>query len=395
MSATGTYSFIHPAEARSFPASKLTLLHNPRDQMSTTLRRLSAILLAAGVVYGTARPAAAQNRSIFVLGGYGTTTYQAAATKEFPNDFSASVSPVILYTMGQDLLFETELEFALDGPETETGLEYAQIDYLGFENFQIIAGKFLLPFGVFGERVHPTWINKLPTRPVVYGHGHGGVAENGLVPVLADAGAMVRWTKPVGTTLRFDFSGYVTQGPGMGEDEDAGDVTLPEVMEGAPPVSFGVSFPDNNTDKMFGARAGLTNGAFAVYLSGFQAAYDDAGTLNFSGGAISAEWRTSGFEFRGEMVGTRQDFLDEGVQVTQKRSGYYAQASRRFGRLEPVARWGELVDGKVNGESTVDGHRELAVGVNYWLRATIPVKFSYEFHKGLDDQFYVQWAYGF
>ena len=150
------------------------------------------LLLSVMVVGLTPYEAVAQNRSIFVVGGYGTTTFQANADNVYRNDFAASVAPVFLYTMGQDIVFEAELEFGLEGELTTTGLEYAQIDYLGFDQVQLIAGKFLLPFGVFGERLHPSWINKLPTGPVVYGHAHGGVAESGLLPVLSDVGAMVR-----------------------------------------------------------------------------------------------------------------------------------------------------------------------------------------------------------
>ncbi len=123
-----------------------------------------------------AAPLVGQNQSGFVIAGYGSTTYEGVTQGVYRNDFSASVSPVLLYSKGTDILFEAELEFGLTGDATSTTLEYAQIDYLGFENVQFIAGKFLLPFGVFGERIHPTWINKLPTMPIVFGHAHGGVA---------------------------------------------------------------------------------------------------------------------------------------------------------------------------------------------------------------------------
>ena len=338
----------------------------------------------------------AQNRSIFVLGGYGTTTYEAAATNAFPNDFGVSVSPVMLFTMGQDLLFETELEFGLNGVATTTGLEYAQIDYLGFENVQIIAGKFLVPFGVFGERLHPTWINKLPTGPVLYGHAHGGVAEEGLLPVLSDAGLMMRWAKPLGGRLQLDFSGYVTQGPRLGEEEEEDEGGMEADEEFAPPVAFGVSFEDNNQDKMIGGRIGLVHGSsFEVYLSGFRADYDDEGVLDYKGGAFSIEWRRGPFEFRGEGVATRQEFVGDGVVEQLKRTGYYAQVSRRFGAIEPVARFGDLADGTIAGEVATEGHHELALGLNYWLRATVPVKVAWEFHQNDDDRIYVQWAYGF
>ena len=89
-------------------------------------------------------PASAQSQSTIILGGYGTTMYEASTADGFQNDFTASISPVMLYSMGPDLLFEAELEFGLNGAVTATTLEYAQIDYLGFENWQIIAGKFLV-----------------------------------------------------------------------------------------------------------------------------------------------------------------------------------------------------------------------------------------------------------
>lgn len=364
--------------------------------MKRHVTQVFAVLLA--VVVG--QPLAAQNRSIFVVGGYGTAGYEAATTSEFPNDFTSSVSPVILYTMGQDVLFETELEFGLSGAQTTTALEYAQIDYLGFENFQVIAGKFLVPFGVFGERLHPTWINKLPTGPVTYGHAHGGVAEEGLLPVMSDAGVMIRWAKPMGG-FQLDFSGYVTQGPRLGEEEEdehegeEHDPTEPD-DDHAPPVAFGVSFGDNNRDKMVGARLGLVKGsAFEAYLSGFRGDYDEDGTLDYRGGSASIQWRVGPLEFLGEAVTTRQEFAVDMAVENLRRTGYYAQLSRRIGSWEPVVRWGHLSDGMVADETTIDGHHELALGLDYWLAPTIPVKVAWEYHQERDDRVYVQWAYGF
>jgi len=352
----------------------------------------------------------AQSRSIFVVSGYGTVTYEAVATDAFPNDFSASVAPVILYSMGGDILFETELEFGLSGAETTTTLEYAQIDYLGFERVQVIAGKFLLPFGVFGERIHPSWINKLPTGPVVYGHAHGGVAESGLLPVLSDAGVMIRYSQPLRGS-RIVFSGWVSQGPRQAveeaddhDEEGAASLEGPAFVGGggavedtpAPPVSFGTAFSDNNRNKMVGARLGLVNGpAFEVYVSGFHARYDAGNELAYKGGAVSAEWRGSGFELRAEGVATSQQYDADDVIATLNRSGVYAQVSRRIDDFEPVVRWGRLADGTVDGATRIDGHNEVAVGLTFWVEPTVPLKFAWEFHQNRDDRLYVQWAYGF
>ena len=367
------------------------------------MRRQSNAILAviAVLTLAAAQPTDAQNRSIFLVGGYGTTTYEAAATKAFPNDFRASVSPVILYTMGRDVIFETELEFGLSGAATTTTLEYAQIDYLGFEKVQIIAGKFLVPFGIFGERLHPTWINKLPSAPVLFGHAHGGVAESGLLPIMSDAGLMVRWAQPVGSTAMLDFSGYVTQGPRLApaqEDDHAGDEHDPTEPDDdhAPPVAFGTSFTDNNTNKMVGARLGIVKGSsFEAYVSGFHSMYDEDNFLDYTGGALSVEWRRAGFELRGEAVVTSQEFVVDATFQELERSGYYAQISRRFGSIEPVVRWGDLADGTVGDETANEGHHEIALGLDYWLRPTIPVKAAWEFHQGRDDRIYLQWAYGF
>lgn len=351
--------------------------------------------------------AAAQNRSIFVVGGYGTTTFEATPDNFFRNDFAASVAPVFLYTMGQDVVFETELEFGLTGATTTTGLEYAQIDYLGFDRVQLIAGKFLLPFGVFGERLHPSWINKLPTGPVTYGHAHGGVAESGLLPVLSDVGAMVRWVLPTAGGFRLDFSGYVTQGPNLSEpDDDHAEEEEPanplmarsELGEGpTPSVAFGTSFPDNNNNKMVGGRLGLLAGGSAgAYVSWFTAKYDDEGDLGFMGSSLALEWRVDGYDLRAEGVLTRQEFHDdEGVVETLARSGYYLQVAKRINDFEPVLRWGALADGTAASETLTEGHNEVALGLIYWVRPTVPFKVSYEIHQDLDDRMFVQWAYGF
>ncbi len=378
--------------------------------------RIGLATLAAALMGLTAGEATGQATSTFVLAGYGSALYEGATTDGFPNNFSASVSPVMLFTMGDDFLFESELEFGLSGAATTTTLEYAQIDYLGFERAQIIAGKFLLPFGVFGERLHPTWINKLPTGPVLYGHAHGGVAEAGLLPVLSDAGVMLRLTQPMGGAWSLDFSGYVTQGPRLaaeeaaddhddeeaalsvlaaaafaGSDPEHGPETIP-----APPVAFGTSFDDNNKNKMVGARIGVVKGpSFEMYASAFHAMYDADNFLDYQGGALSAEWRSSGYELRGEGVVTRQEFEGGDHFETLQRSGLYAQVAKRVGPWEPVVRFGWLADGTVDDAEVIAGHTELALGLDYWFQSSIPVKVAWEFHEDLDDRFYLQWAFGF
>ena len=335
-----------------------------------------------------------------LLTGYGTTAYTGSLGDTFVNGFSASMSPILLYTMGSDFLFEAEVEFELEEGATAANLEYAQVDYQGLENLQLVAGKFLLPFGVFGERLHPSWVNKLPTMPLLFGHGEGGVPHDALLPVLSDVGAMARWSQPVGSGWALDVSGWVSQGPSIAEPEEeeghaAGEEE--EVESPAPPIAWGVAFTDNNRNKMIGGRAGLVKGpSFETYVSGFHARYDPDQHLDVWAAALSAEWRSGPFQIRSEGVLLSQDFMDEaGTSQTLDRSGLYVEASRRFGPWEPVARWGRLFDGKVDDETVQEARNSLAVGIDYWFEPMIPLKVAYVTSSGRDDRVVVQWAFGF
>ncbi|GMV05230.1 MAG: hypothetical protein AMXMBFR53_15090 [Gemmatimonadota bacterium] len=369
------------------------------------------IILALGAAL--APPLAAQSRNGFLLAGYGSAGWSgAAASDPFASDFTASISPLMLYSVGENLLFEAELEFGLEGDATETSLEYAQIDYLGFGRLQLTAGKVLLPFGVFGERLHPSWINKLPTKPLIFGAGHGSASAESLLPVLGDAGLLLRTKQPIGDTWAFDVSAYVTQGPTDGvaghDDEEPAMAIFPggplasEAGEGAeegiaPPLMFGAAFGDNNGNKMVGARMGLVRGGqFEVYASGLTAKYDAESVLDYSAAALSAEFRRGGLEIRGEGVITRQEFEHEHDEFeTLSRSGFYLQASHRRGSWEPVVRLSRVNDAKVAGAVVGEGHNELALGLDYWMASSVPLKFVWEFHEDRDSTFGIQWAFGF
>src|SRR5680860_89684 len=167
-----------------------------RNDWPLTLTGLAILLLLTPATRVEAQEQAAPSPlANFVLTGYGSTQYVTSigdglALDELDNNFGVSVSPVLLFQMGDDILFESELEFGLSGEQTTTTLEYAQVNYLVLERFVITAGKFLMHFGVFSERLHPSWINKMANAPILYGHAHGGVADESLLPMLADAGVM-------------------------------------------------------------------------------------------------------------------------------------------------------------------------------------------------------------
>lgn len=384
---------------------------------------LRLALVGGALLTGTASVAAQEGPtppvSRFLISGYATVNNSSTVEDDTRNDFSASVSPILLFNLGPDLLFEGELEFELEDGGTETALEYAQIDYLGFERVQLVAGKFLLPFGVFGERLHPSWINKLPSMPLLYGHAHGGVAEGVLTPILSDVGFMARVSQPIGERSSLDLSLYVTQGPREASAEgDEGDddghahsVAPSPVRAGAaaanddvpfehasdiPGIAFGTNFSDNNDNKMLGARAGLVSGgSFELYVSAFHAMYNAEDYLDLVGTNISAEFRTGAFELRGEGAILWQEFELEDEFPTLRSPAYYLQASRRIGDFEPIVRWSHLMDAKVEGEVAREERRQLAFGLDYWLEPSVPIKLAYELDLDGSDRLLLQWAYGF
>lgn len=386
-----------------------------------TLTRLAAPVLVAALVAAAGDGVGAQERTVtgplsnMILTGFGSALYDASLGQQLtntPNDFSASISPVLLFGMGEDMLFEAELEFGVSGPVTTTTLEYAQIDYLGFENVQLVAGKFLLPFGIFGERLHPSWINRLPTMPLLFGHAHGGVAEDALLPILSDAGVMGRLTQPVGAGS-LNLSVYVTQGPmEITEDAVPPDGHAHSILEAGddgrsaaggaaaydvPDVGFGVAFADNNANKMLGARLGYVRApGVELYLSGFHAMYDSDNYLDYQGLALSAQMRHGAYGLLAEAAYLRQEFAVGATTFeTMERPGYYVELTRAIGTFEPVVRWSRLLDADVNGSVVRPGSEELTLGLNYRFVATAPVKVAYVLDPDFADRVLVQWAFGF
>ncbi len=320
----------------------------------------------------------------FLLTGYGFVMYDARVSGPFGHDFTLGLSPVLLFQSGSDILFSTEFEVEFEEGEARIGVEYAKVSYQGFERLQVTAGKFLLPFGLFGERFHPAWINKLPGPPLLYGEAHGGVAEDALLPILSDVGILARFAAGSAEGMVLDLSVYVTQGPGTADEEGPAGIPL---------VAFGTAFGDRNNNKLVGARFGLVQAPrFEVFVSGFTARYDDADDLAMSGANLAAEFRNAAWELRGEAVVLRQEMPDGFADDQLSRRAYYAQVARRLGGWEAVLRWSHLPEAELGMQSLYGRARELAIGVDYWLDDGIPIKLAYGWRPDGADGLSLQWA---
>ena len=163
-----------------------------------------------------------------------------------------------------------------------------------------------------------------------------------------------------------------------------------------PQVGFGIGFNDNNKNKMLGGRIGFVHGPnFEMFISGFHSMYDPDNFLDLIGGNLAMELRQGPMELRGEAILLSQEIETvDGFEFVNS-TGYYLQAARRIKAFEPVVRWGHLLESTVMGEVARSEKKLLALGLNYWIDATIPIKVMYEIDFDGVDRFMLQWAFGF
>lgn len=359
------------------------------------------------------------------VSGYGAASYVERASDQ--SSFGMQFVPIIHYQVNERLRLSGELEFDLRDDHSEVELEYAQVDFLLNDYVTLTMGKFLLPFNAFSERGHPSWVNKLPSMPPIYG-GHGG---GGIVPVLSDTGFEVRggfrlpWSiSEQGSRLNYAF--YVTNGPRLEPHDETGEkfealaefleaeAAIPAaddlldamgVEEHEDEIEFGGNFRDNNHNKALGGRIGfLPIPSLEIGASLLGGRYDDGDDLRFTLQGVDAAWRRGAFGLRGELLSLGFD-LDDGT--TERQNGFYVEASYalrdlayRMGlssqgpiaRTGFVVRYGEVEDG--------EDFRETALGLNYWISPSVPLKIAYVFRDEKDNEirnnrFELQLAYGF
>ena len=347
-----------------------------------------ALLLCTGLTTGLDAQRIIPTNQVLIT-GYGTVGYGYQTQGENINAFTSSMNPIFLFQFQDRVLFEAEFEFALEGGVTETGLEYAQLDFIATDNLTFVAGKFLLPFGVFGDRLHPTWINKFSTAPPIYGHHVSAFGAEPLLPILSDMGVMARAVANAGR-FNLGINMYAVQGPSTESDAT---VEVPE-------LEFLASSEDGNTNKMLGGRLDIALPPWAeLNVSYFNGDYDDQNVLDFTGWNVAGELRTRGFELRGEYIQTRQEIEQPTGFPTLVRQGFYAQAAYRIGSWEPLFRWTQVFDNKLDGTVTDQGAWQAGFGLDYWFSPSIAFMAGFELNREDDleidnDRLIVHIAFG-
>jgi hypothetical protein len=322
--------------------------------------------------------------SSFHVTGYGFTRF--ANTEGSDSTFTAKLVPLFLWQVTDRLLFEAELELELEDGETHVELEYAHGSYLVTDWLTLGAGKFLTPFGIFAERLHPAWINKLPNGPLIYGH-------DGLAP-FSSVGIYARGGIPAGPTT-FNYAVYVSNGPELNTGEDEADEAGLLHFE---------NFGDVNNNKAVGGRVGFlpipeVELGFSwnwgrVNPSGSDVGDADAFLWGFDVSYVQEVDVLAGlFDVRFEYA--RSDVDDVTYDPTgalgfgplsydNVRDGLYIQVAYRptkcdikFLRdFEVVGRYDYL--NLPAGAPESEDHERWSIGLNYWLNPSTVIKLSYQ-----------------
>ena len=330
--------------------------------------------------------------------GFSNVDFIAGSGRKQDGFTAAEFTPIFHFQFSDRVLFEGELEAetTADGG-TEIGLGYANINLILNDYMALVAGKFLSPIGQFRQNIHPSWINKMPTAPV--GFGHGGAAP------LSDLGVQLRGGIPLSGSMRANYALFTSNGPTLVVDGATGELELE--------TEAASSNADGNF--VYGGRVGfLPVPALELGLSG---ALGKVGVgqevSNLTAGEPDRDYTVLGadavynldtLQLRGEFiqqtVGSEagSTIADGAVTGELDFTAWYAQAAYRVPdtKWEGVARIGDL------DTPNADANRsQWSVGVNYLFANNVIIKAAYtvddyDYNAINDDEsFNVQLAYGF
>lgn len=258
------------------------------------------------------------------------STFQPGKQKLVPQ-----INPILVVPWGRRWLFEAEFEFEgeferEDGVwmrELEREIEYLQLNFLAHRNLSIVTGRFLTPFGIFNERLHPKWIRKLQPKPLIAALGIGTGAGNGV---------MLRGGASIASGVNLNYTGYFST-----------MLTAPEGIE---------------SDRTAGARLSLFLPNQRLELGGsFQRLFQDE---RFNTYGFDAIWQAKPIPF---------ELRAEYAQSEQGNKGYWVEGAYRFVRKAELVGRMEQFFTRAPGK---DKQRPM-VGFNYYFRDGLHFNFSY------------------
>ena len=108
------------------------------------------------------------------------------------SDVNPEFDPVILLPLGNKTLVSAEFDMSLDVMKTngswgaaalDHDFDYLQVSHTLTNNLTVVGGRYLVPFGIYRERMHPLWIRYLQPEPISFTlnatSGNGGMLRGG------------------------------------------------------------------------------------------------------------------------------------------------------------------------------------------------------------------------
>ncbi len=314
----------------------------------------------------------------FALTGYGFSSF--TDTEGGDSNFTAGLNPIFLWKLSDKVFFEGELELELEDGGTAVGLEYADVSYFLNDYMTLGAGKFLSPFGIFRERLHPKWINKLPNQPLGYASGASRLAPE------AQIGAQVRGGIPLIGDSKMGYTLYASNGP-----------TLETSATKAGQLAF-KNTDDTNSNKAFGGRIGFLPIPELEVGYSWETSRPGARDTAFHGvNALLQEVDLSYIrdsdlikgviDLRSEWIWSKVDSVDYGTTggaFKNDRWSRYLQAAYRPSKvnhsilknLEFVFRF-DQIDQPSKAPTSIDRKR-YTEGLNYWINPSTVAKLAYQ-----------------
>ena len=341
--------------------------------------------------------------SKFLLTGYMSAGIKF--TKE-ASSFGANFSPILLWKPDQRFFVEAELETELEGSETKINLEYIDASYFVNKYLTIRAGKFLSPFGIYQDRLHPQWINKLPSTPLGFNHDDAPVGPT------TEIGIDLRGGVPLGSA-KMNYSIYLSNGPSL--NSSASEISEKGQLNYS-------SAEDNNKNKTIGGRLGLlpfSNSSFEIGGSFQNGKVGDKGTqyqnikaqqyaldvtyvntLEFIKGLfdVKAQWNWVNID----KANYRKPSDSSIYTFNNKRDALFAQAAFRptmshnkfLKKTELVFRYSGLNVPTGEADPLKLKFKQYTYGINYWYDWRTVLKFAYQSQND-NNAFYIQLALGF
>lgn len=343
--------------------------------------------------------------SKFLISGY--TQLTAKFNKDKSSFTNLGLTPILLWQPHKNILVEAELELGLEGSETAVELGYADASFFLNKYLTVRAGKFLSPFGIFQDRLHPSWINKLPTFPVGTGEDALGVGP------IAEVGIDFRGGIPLGSS-KMNYSVFVANGAQLISSPDdpskqgtlvygAGEAGNKKLTVGGrigflpfsnSSLEIGASYRNGNvgnknTDyKNVGAQMHAFDLSYVKQLSFIKGLFD-----------VKAQYNQVNLD--------KVNYIDPGdpTGVTlytfdNSRNSFFTQAAYRptmlsnkfFKKTELVYRYAEF--NPPAGAKELEKVKQSTYGINYWFTWRTAFKLAYQAQRD-NNTFFAQVAVGF